>query len=158
MKDSVLIRRRFPMRGCIGSGKRMTDGLSMVRAGPRYAALFIFGVLMLRIFTMNVSASMPPGIYMRLPPVGIEKGDLIEFDNPMNSDMWGVGVRHGLLKRVTDISEDGMYYVLGEHPLSYDSRYYGWIGKEYVKHKIWQIWVPENIPLMPKEYLYDRTG
>lgn len=135
--------------------KRTENRLRAVRAGPWYVALYIFGILMLRVFTINTSASMPYGIYMRLPAIGIEKGDLIEFDNPMNQNMWGVNVRHGLLKRVTDINEDGMYYVLGEHPLSYDSRYYGWIGKEYIKHKIWRIWTPENIPSKPKEYLYD---
>lgn len=111
-----------------------------VRKIPLYVSLWLFGLLMLRIFTLNVSGSMPLGLYMRLPPFEISTGDLVELDNPLLPGLWNVNVRSGLLKRVTDISSDGLYYVRGEDPYSYDSRFYGWVGEEYITHKVLAIW------------------
>ena len=103
-------------------------------------------LLLIRCFPLNVTASMPYGLYMRLPPWNIKEGDLVELDNPMDSSSLGVYVQHGLLKKVDHINEDGTYYVLGEHELSYDSRYFGAIEKKYITSKIIPIWTTKELP------------
>lgn len=89
---------------------------------------------------------MPFGIYMRLPAWNIKEGDLVELDNPMDSSYLGVNVKHGLLKRVERIESDGSYYVLGEHELSYDSRYFGSVEKKYIKSKLIPILTTKELP------------
>lgn len=109
------------------------------------AALAVFFILV-KLFPINYTASMPFGLYMRLPAWNIEEGDLVELDNPLDASAWGVHTRHGLLKRVDHINEDGTYYVLGEDEYSYDSRWFGAVGKEYIKSKLIPVWTTYELP------------
>lgn len=111
-----------------------------------FILLTSMALLLIRCFPLNVTASMPYGLYMRLPPWNVKEGDLVELDNPMDSSSLGVYVQHGLLKKVDHINEDGTYYVLGEHELSYDSRYFGAIEKKYITSKIIPIWTTKKLP------------
>lgn len=106
----------------------------------------IIVLTLIRVFPVNYTASMPFGLYMRLPAWNIKEGDLVEVDNPLDSSAWGVYSRHGLLKQVDHINEDGTYYVLGENEYSYDSRYFGAVGKEYIKSKLIPLWTTYNLP------------
>lgn len=108
------------------------------------ALIIVFTLV--KVFPINYTASMPFGLYMRLPAWNIKEGDLVEVDNPLDSSKWGVYHRHGLLKRVDHINEDGTYYVLGEDEYSYDSRYFGAVGKEYLKSKLIPLWTTYNLP------------
>lgn len=108
------------------------------------ALIIVFTLV--RVFPINYTASMPFGLYMRLPAWNIKEGDLVEVDNPLDSSAWGVYNRHGLLKQVDHINEDGTYYVLGENEYSYDSRYFGAVGKEYIKSKLIPLWTTYNLP------------
>jgi type IV secretory pathway protease TraF len=109
-------------------------------------AVVVF-LALLHFFPINYTASMPFGLYMRLPAWNIQEGDLVELDNPMeDSSHLGVYVRHGLLKRVDHINEDGTYYVLGESELSYDSRYFGDVDKKYIKHRLIPLWTTYELP------------
>ena len=108
------------------------------------ALIVVFALV--RVFPVNYTASMPFGLYMRLPAWNIKEGDLVEVDNPLDSSKWGVYNRHGLLKQVDHINEDGTFYVLGESEYSYDSRYFGAVGKEYIKSKLIPLWTTYNLP------------
>lgn len=108
-------------------------------------AVLVF-LILVRLFPINTTASMPYGVYMRLPAWNIKVGDLVELDNPMDSSYLGVYDKHGLLKRVDHINEDGTYYVLGEHERSYDSRYFGAVDKSYIKSKLIPIWTTKELP------------
>lgn len=108
-------------------------------------AVIVF-LALVRLFPINTTASMPYGVYMRLPAWNIKEGDLVELDNPIDSSYLGVYDKHGLLKRVDHINEDGTYYVLGEHELSYDSRYFGSVDKSYIKSKLIPIWTTTELP------------
>ncbi len=101
---------------------------------------------LIRLFPINYTASMPFGLYMRIPAGNIKEGDLVEVDNPLDSSGWGVYNRHGLLKRVDHINPDGTYYVLGEDEYSYDSRYFGAVGREYIKSRLIPLWTTYNLP------------
>ena len=113
------------------------------------AAAFIALMILLYIFPINYTASMPFGIYMRLPAWNVKAGDLVELDNPLpaeESEALGVYERRGLLKRVKSINDDGTYYVLGEHELSYDSRYFGNVDKELIRWRLVPVFTGTNLP------------
>lgn len=123
---------------------------AVLRKAAVLAAAVLLVIGLVKLFPINITASMPYGLYMRLPAWNIKEGDLVELDNPMeDSSHLGVYVRHGLLKRVERINEDGTYYVLGESELSYDSRYFGDVEKKYIKSRLIPIWTAYELP----EYL-----
>lgn len=106
-------------------------------------------IALIRLFPVNMTASMPFGIYMRLPAWHIKEGDIVELDNPLEkeeAEELGVYVRHGLLKKVERIEADGRYYVLGEHPLSFDSRYFGPVEPEYIKCRLKPVLTTTELP------------
>ena len=45
-----------------------------------------------------------------------------------------------LLKRVAVIDGDGNLFVLGEHPKSLDSRVFGWIDRQAIRHRLVRVW------------------
>lgn len=103
-------------------------------------------LLAFRFFPLNVTPSMPFGVYLRLPAIGIGEGDYVSLDNPLATGAFGVQIRTGILKRVESITDEGLYVVRGEHELSYDSRYYGAIGKEYIRNKLLPLITFRNLP------------
>lgn len=116
----------------------------LMTAGALIAILILF-----YIFPLNITASMPFGIYMRLPAWNIAVGDLVELDNPLSeeeSEELGVYERRGLLKRVERINEDGTVYVLGEHELSYDSRYFGSVERSCIKSRLIPVLTGYDLP------------
>lgn len=114
------------------------------RDGPFIASLFVVVVLLGRILAVNTTRSMPYGLYMRLPAWNIEVGDLVELDNPL-TDSFGVKARWGLLKRIESI-QGGLYEVQGETEDSYDSTYFGLVGKEYIRHRVIPLCVSRELP------------
>lgn len=106
----------------------------------------VFVMLLFHFFPINVTASMPYGIYMRLPAWWIDEGDYVELDNPLAPGTFGVYTRSGLLKRVESITPDGLYVVKGDHPYSYDSRYFGAVGRDYIKHRVVPVFTFKNLP------------
>ena len=106
------------------------------------------------LFPVNTTESMPFGIYMRLPKGDLKAGDLIELDNPLPVGSFGVNVKKGLLKKIDHIEEDGKYWVLGDHELSYDSRYFGAVDESLIKHRLKPIWVSKELPEIMKKDMY----
>lgn len=45
-----------------------------------------------------------------------------------------------LLKQVAVIDEHGNLFVLGEHPKSLDSRLFGWIDRQAIRHRLVRVW------------------
>lgn len=104
---------------------------------PMLIALLIFPFVMLMAFPVNMTDSMPKGIYVRLPAIGrLEPGDLVQVESPMAHGYLGTNENGNLLKRIVSITEDGLYEVQGDTPLSYDSTFFGLIGREYIKARI----------------------
>ena len=102
--------------------------------GPAVLASIAITLLFMIFVPFNGTPSMPYGWYVRLPAGNIQVGDLVELDNPFRG-LYGVEAERGLVKRVSSIEGD-LYEVRGEHPLSYDSRFFGLIGKEYIRHRL----------------------
>jgi type IV secretory pathway protease TraF len=116
----------------------------LIRDGP--IALVFFGLVILlgHFVCVNYTASMPYGFYLRLPAWNLEVGDLVEMDNPFY-ESFGVEAQRGLLKQITRIDGD-FYEVQGEGDLSYDSTYFGLVGKEYIRHRILPLYVFRELP------------
>lgn len=106
----------------------------------------IFLLLAFHLFPLNITPSMPYGIYLRLPALRIKVGDYVQIDNPFITGCFGVKVSGSLVKRVVEITEEQLFVLRGEHELSYDSRYFGAIGKEYIRYKLVPIITFETIP------------
>jgi type IV secretory pathway protease TraF len=106
---------------------------------PVSLAIFLIIVSLFVTFcvTYNDSPSMPVGFYIRLPAWSVEVGDLVEVENPMGAGYLGVRALR-LLKRVVSI-DDGYYTVRGEDPRSYDSRYFGAVGRSAIKARIFPL-------------------
>lgn len=85
----------------------------------------------------NDSPSMPVGFYVRVPAWSVKVGDLVEVENPMGAGYLGVRALR-LLKRVVSI-DDGYYTVRGESELSYDSRYFGAVGRREIISKLYPL-------------------
>lgn len=117
---------------------------TLIRDGPIILGLFIVVVLLGHFLSFNTTASMPYGLYLRLPAWNLKVGDLVEMDNPFY-ESFGVEAQRGLLKRIEGIEED-MYEVQGEGDLSYDSTYFGLVGKEYIRHRIVPLYVFRELP------------
>lgn len=145
--------------GCSGSG-RGDDGLHLKGEGDvkKIVRKLLFAVvgmvlvmLMFHFFPINITPSMPYGVYMRLPAWNIKEGDLVELDNPLAPGTFGVYNSGGLLKMVESVTEDGLYVVKGDHPYSYDSRYFGAVGRDYIKHKLVPVFTFKELPDWLKE-------
>lgn len=102
--------------------------------GPATVATVVICLLFMALVPFNGTPSMPYGWYVRLPAKNIRVGDLVEIDNPFRG-LYGVTAEHGLVKRVSSIEGD-LYELRGEHSLSYDSRFFGLIGEEYIRHRL----------------------
>ena len=100
-----------------------------LRTVPFAIALVAFSWIFTSFFiSVNVTESMPLGIYVRVPIIGdIREGDIIELRNPMPDGYMGMELGNTtLLKHVTAVSEDGSRLIVrGETPRSYDSRFFG---------------------------------
>ena len=103
-------------------------------------------MLMFHFFPINITPSMPYGLYIRLPAWNVKEGDLVELDNPLAPGTFGVYKSGGLLKMVESVTEDGLYVVKGDHPYSYDSRYFGAVGRDYIKHKLVPVFTFKELP------------
>lgn len=109
-------------------------------------AFMVLTMLVFHFLPINVTQSMPYGLYLRLPAFYVKEGDYVELNNPMAKGFLGVDRTRGLCKRVDHITEEGLFYVLGEHELSYDSRYFGAVGKEYIEHKLLPVVTFKTLP------------
>jgi type IV secretory pathway protease TraF len=116
----------------------------LIRDGPIVLGVFCLVVLLGHFLCFNCTASMPYGLYLRLPAWNLEEGDLVELDNPFY-ESFGVEAQRGLLKQITRIDGD-FYEVQGEGDLSYDSTYFGLVGKEYIRHRIIPLYVFRELP------------
>lgn len=116
----------------------------LIRDGPIVIVLFVFVVVLAHFVCINFTPSMPYGLYLRLPAWNLEVGDLVEMDNPFY-ESFGVDAQKGLLKQITGIEGD-LYEVQGEGELSYDSTYFGLVGKEYISHRIIPLYVFRELP------------
>lgn len=116
----------------------------LIRDGPIILGLFVAVVLLGHFLSFNTTASMPYGLYLRLPAWNLKAGDLVEMDNPFY-ESFGVEAQRGLLKRIEKIEGD-IYEVQGEGDLSYDSTYFGLVGKEYIRHRIIPLYVFRELP------------
>ena len=96
---------------------------------PFALGLFIASwIFLVALVSVNITPSMPRGIYLRLPVTGdIRVGDIVEFQNPMPEGYMGMNLDGvPLLKHVVAVSDDGMQLIVrGESERSYDSRYFG---------------------------------
>lgn len=120
-----------------------------MRAGKKLtiAGIGLIGlILVFHFFPINITPSMPYGIYLRLPSWELETGDYVQIDNPFIPGCFGVKVSSSLVKRIVEITEDQLFVLQGNHELSYDSRYFGAIGKEYIRYKLIPIITFETIP------------
>lgn len=113
-------------------------------------------LMLLYLIPFNSTASMPYGWYLRLPATNLKVGDLVEIDNPLSGN-FGIEAETGLLKKIVGIEGD-LYELRGEDPeeglLSYDSRFFGLVGKEYIRHKVVPLATFREIP----EWMIKMTG
>lgn len=138
-------------------------------------------------YAVNISASLPMGIYKLYEIEKIEKGDIVMFSFPPEAEKYIRERKYlpdnvkTLLKRVTAVEGDNVevrdktlyinneeywlakikekdskglllprmknqilekdeYFVLGTHPTSFDSRYYGTIKREVILKKAELVW------------------
>ena len=104
---------------------------------PYLTALFLAVILGTLMIQPNQTHSMPYGLYLRLPAIGeLHEGDLVQVESPMRKGYVGSHGTTNLLKRIEKITDTGLYYVRGESEDSYDSRYFGFIGRDYIKARI----------------------
>lgn len=92
--------------------------------------MICFRILLSTVLVFNSSESMPRGFYLRVPG-SPTVGDYIIFNNP-NTQMVPVPL---LLKRIT-YEEDEGFIVSGNHPRSFDSRFYGAVDKKNVRRVV----------------------
>lgn len=117
---------------------------------PFALSLFLASWLFLAaLVSVNVTPSMPRGIYLRLPVIGdVRVGDIVEFQNPMPDGYLGMdldGVR--LMKHVVAVSEDGArLLVRGDTELSYDSRFFGPLDASLVEARVYPL-ITESGPV-----------
>lgn len=105
--------------------------------GPYLLSLFITVLLGILMIQPNQTHSMPYGFYLRLPVIGtLHEGDLVQVESPMRKGYMGSHGTANLLKRIERITDTGLYYVRGESDDSYDSRYFGFIGRDYIKARV----------------------
>lgn len=96
--------------------------------------LLLLSFVCLAFLPVNTTESMPRGIYLRLPAINLAVGDIVQADNP-SPGMMGV-YEPNLVKRISAITEDGMYYLSGESELSFDSRWFGAVNKDGIRAKL----------------------
>lgn len=87
------------------------------------------------LFAFNSSPSMPMGLYLRIPAFDIKEGDIVAFENPMSSSMWGVNNSGSVIKTVYKVN-DKTVVLKGESTSPYDSRYFGELGRSYIRFKV----------------------
>ena len=110
---------------------------------PAVSAAYIFCFLVFYFVAFNPSASMPYGFYLRSPVVvSLHEGDLVQVTNPRIGYL-GVTTRN-LLKRITKITDDGKFVVMGESDNSYDSRYFGAVDRDLITAKVYPLAVSRN--------------
>lgn len=104
---------------------------------PYLTALFLAVILGTLMIQPNRTHSMPYGLYLRFPAIGeLHEGDLVQVESPMRKGYVGSHGTTNLLKRIERITDTGLYYVRGESEDSYDSRYFGFIGRDYIKARV----------------------
>ena len=104
-----------------------------------FAASWIFLVTMV---SVNITQSMPRGIYLKLPVTGeIRAGDIVEFQNPMPDGYMGMDLDGvPLMKHVVAVSDDGSQLIVrGETERSYDSRFFGPLDASLVEARVYPI-------------------
>ena len=101
--------------------------------------LLLLGFVCLAFLPVNLTRSMPRGVYLRLPAVNLAVGDIVQADNP-SPGLMGVTAQN-LLKRIAAVTEDGKYYLAGDSELSFDSRYFGFVGKDGIRAKLIPVFV-----------------
>lgn len=126
----------------------------------RLLAVTAFCALLICLIPFNYTPSLPYGFYLRIPAWNIKVGDYVEIDNPLTPEMFGVNNTTHLMKRVVSI-QDGLYEVRGTHERSFDSRYFGLIGREYIHCRMVPLVTFDEIPswlLWISEFLDIRKG
>lgn len=110
---------------------------------PFASALFIASwIFLVALVSVNITPSMPRGIYLRLPVTGdIRVGDIVEFQNPMPEGYMGMNLDGvPLLKHVVAVSDDGTQLIVrGESERSYDSRYFGPLDASLVEARAYPL-------------------
>lgn len=114
---------------------------------PFSAALIAVLIMIGTAIRPNISHSMPYGLYLRLPVWGeIQEGDLVQLESPMRRGYLGSHASDNLLKRVESVASGPLYFVRGESDDSYDSRYFGFVGRPYIKARIVPIYTVSDMP------------
>ena len=99
-------------------------------------------IFLVTLVSVNITPSMPRGIYLRLPVTGdIRVGDIVEFQNPMPEGYMGMNLDGvPLLKHVVAVSDDGTQLIVrGESERSYDSRYFGPLDASLVEARAYPL-------------------
>lgn len=109
--------------------------MKTVKLIPFIFASALLPFIFVMIFPYNGTSSMPEGLYLRLPAWNIGVGDIVQADSPMVDEYLGSHAKGNLIKHVTAI-ENGMYELQGETLLSYDSDFFGMVGKERIKAEL----------------------
>jgi type IV secretory pathway protease TraF len=98
-------------------------------------------VVLSRFFVVNLTPSMPLGLYLIRSDKPIV-GDLVIFPETALPERWRGRIKYKrLLKRLVS-DEAGRSYVLGDHPRSFDSRIYGTIESGRLR-RVTPLWVKE---------------
>lgn len=106
-------------------------------------------IFLVTLVSVNITPSMPRGIYLRLPVTGdIRVGDIVEFQNPMPEGYMGMNLDGvPLLKHVVAVSDDGTQLIVrGESERSYDSRYFGPLDASLVEARVYPL-ITESGPV-----------
>lgn len=85
-----------------------------------------------RHFAVNLSASMPRGLY-RIEGGSPKPGELAVFPVKALPVQWRGQTRAKRLLKGVIWQNESLSYVRGEHPLSFDSRYYGSVETRFLK-------------------------
>lgn len=98
---------------------------------PFIVSSALFPLLFILIFPLNTTDSMPMGVYLRLPAWNVKEGDIVQAESPMVPGFLNTSSNGNLVKRVASV-KGGLYELQGDTVLSYDSDFYGMVGKENI--------------------------
>lgn len=134
------------------------DGIISGWLIPFVAALALFPMLLALMLPYNQTRSMPIGFYLRVPAWGLEPGDVVQVKNPMVPGYMGVSAYDNLVKRIASISEDGLYELQGNTLTSFDSDYYGLVGRDFIVARLIPVITWEKGSDEPENTNFIATG
>lgn len=101
---------------------------------PMIFAVALLPLAFISLVRYNPTPSMPVGFYLRVPGKP-QEGDLVEAVNPMDPSYLGV-CASVLVKHVDHVTPEGLYWLRGDSPRSFDSRYFGAVGDDLVRFRL----------------------